>query len=513
MAIVFAAIVPQFSIILKSWDSKAGAAETLQNGRVLIDHLNRNLSKAIRITAVSASSVTNGYIQFVANDSNTYRYDIGESKYVEFGPQPGTLSDLAGPVSSLQFTCYGGNDFTNTITDGNYIRFVDVETTLLNSAAMGQDKTFTASAYLRANSSNQTALTKGTTFDFDTTNGQDPALAKIDATRYLCAYSSGSGGYSNGYAVVLTVNPSTWATTAGTRCSLATPAAYGMEPALAQIDSTRYLCAYLNPYGYGYAVVLTVSDTTVTAGDSFAYTSGGAGNGAYPALAQIDAAHYLCAYLGPPYGYPCAVVLTVYDTNKVKKEGASLQIAAATGSCSSLAQIDATHYLCAYTGVSSRGYAVVLTVSDTTITAGTSLQFDGTNGQNPALAQIDSTHYLCAYTGVSSRGNAVVLTVSGTTVTAGTRYQFDGTRGLNPALVRIDSTHYLCAYTGPTSHGWAVVLKVNGSDWTISKETTLDYDTSATCPALAQIDTGNYLCAYQGPSSHGWSALLCTLKP
>jgi hypothetical protein len=69
---------------------------------------------------------------------------------------------LAGPVSSLQFTCYDGNDFTNAITDGNSIRFVDVETTLPNPAALGQDKMFTTSAYLRANG-NVAAVT---TYDY-----------------------------------------------------------------------------------------------------------------------------------------------------------------------------------------------------------------------------------------------------------------------------------------------------------------------------------------------------------
>ncbi len=64
MAIIFAVIVPQFAIMRNNWDSKQGAAETLQNGRILTDHLNRNLSKAVKITAVSDSSETNGYIQF-----------------------------------------------------------------------------------------------------------------------------------------------------------------------------------------------------------------------------------------------------------------------------------------------------------------------------------------------------------------------------------------------------------------------------------------------------------------
>ncbi|MFZ0034626.1 MAG: hypothetical protein WAK60_06530 [Sedimentisphaerales bacterium] len=451
MVLIFAAILPQFRAMFNSWDSNAGTAETIQNGRVLIDHLNRNLAKAVRITAVSASSVTNGYIQFIANDSNTYRYDIGGSNYVEFG-RVGNLSDLAGPVSSLQFTCYDGNDFTNTTTDGNSIRFVSVQTILPNQAAIGQDKTFTASAYLRTNSSSQTALTDGTPFDFDATSGQYPALVEIDATRYLCAYSRSNLGN----AVVLTVDPSTSAITAGTRNQF--DGTSGLYPALAQIDATRYLCAYSRS-NLGNAIVLTVSGTTITAGtrNQFDGTSG-----LYPALVQIDATHYLCAY-----------------------------------------------------SRSNLGNAIVLTVSGTTITAGTRYAFDSTSGQYPALAQIDTTHYLCAYSR-SNLGNAVVLTVSGTTITAGTRFQFDGTSGLYPALARMDSTHYLCAYTGPSSHGWAVVLKVNSSGWTISKETTLEYDTStsaATWPALAQIDTINYLCAYTGPSSHGRSVTLCTLKP
>ena len=60
IGIVFAAILPQFRTILGSWDSKQGAAEALQNGRVLIDHLNRNLTTAVKINAVSEPSETNG---------------------------------------------------------------------------------------------------------------------------------------------------------------------------------------------------------------------------------------------------------------------------------------------------------------------------------------------------------------------------------------------------------------------------------------------------------------------
>lgn len=155
MAIIFAALLSQFRVIQNSWDSQVGAAETLLNSRFLIDHLNRNLSKALRITAVSSSSETNGYIEFIDNDANNVRYDVNStSDYVEFG-LIGSPSDLAGPVSQLQFTCYGTKDLSTPI--------MDFEPTSLIASA-------------------------------------EPLLCQIDAVHYLCAYS---GVDSNGFAGVL----------------------------------------------------------------------------------------------------------------------------------------------------------------------------------------------------------------------------------------------------------------------------------------------------------------------
>jgi type II secretory pathway pseudopilin PulG len=112
IGIIFAAILPQFALIRNSWDVKQGTSEALQNGRVLMDHISRNLSKAVRITAVTEFSDTEGHIEYEDNDGNIMKYDYVASGnyYVKFGPQPGTLSDLAGPVSSLKFTCYDACD-------------------------------------------------------------------------------------------------------------------------------------------------------------------------------------------------------------------------------------------------------------------------------------------------------------------------------------------------------------------------------------------------------------------
>jgi hypothetical protein len=148
VTVIFAAVLPQLRLINNSWNSKQGGAEVLQNARVLTDHISRNLAKAVKITAVSSSSETNGYIEFEDNDGNDLRYDISPDGYVEFGPV-GSLSDLAGPVSSLQFTCYSDSNFATSTTDANSIRLVNVQTTFPNPARLGQDKTFTTSVYLR----------------------------------------------------------------------------------------------------------------------------------------------------------------------------------------------------------------------------------------------------------------------------------------------------------------------------------------------------------------------------
>ncbi|MHC4424862.1 MAG: PilW family protein [Planctomycetota bacterium] len=520
MAIVFAAIVPLFRQVRVGWGSKQAAAETLQNGRILIDHLNRNLSKAVRITAVSDSSETDGYIEFEDNDANNLRYDVnGATNYVEFG-YIGDLSDLAGPVSKLQFTCYDACDLDTALdistADLNDVRFVKAETTLTNPAAASQDKTLIASAYLRTNGDNRTGISKGTPFEYDAFLGNDPAIVQIDPAHYLCAYQ---GAGFDGYAVVLTVDTGDWTISRGT--ALEHDEDNGEQPALAKIDGTHYLCVYKGPKitgnTHGRAVVLTV-DTgtwTISKGTVFDFDED---NTQQPALAQIDSTHYLCVYRGPRIGpdqYGYAIVLTI-DTGDwtISDEGRTpFGYSDYDGTDPALAKIDGTHYLCAYSDGASDGQAVVLTVDtgDWSIGKATPLEYDAIRGGTPALAKIDTNHYLCAYAGQDWHGYAVVLTVdTGTgTISKGAVLEHDTARGVAPALAQIDSTRYLCAYQGADSNGSAIVLTVDTDGWTVSEGTAFEHDTPPTTTSdLAKIDDDNYLCAYTGQSTDGWSVVL-----
>jgi len=506
IGIVFAAILPQFRVIMGSWDSKQGVAEMLQNGRVLIDHLNRNLSKAVQITAVSDLSEVNGYIEFEDNDANTLRYNVDANSHVEFGVV-GALYELAGPVSRFQFTCYDACDLDTPITTVADIRSVKVEATLTNTGP-GQDKTFTAQAYLRTNleDANGWTIAEETPFEFDTQDGRTPALYQIDSTHYLCAYE---GDRSDGWAVVLTVDTGSWTITKETPFEFDTQD--GRAPALSRIDSTHYLCAYEGDGSHGWAVVLTV-DTgswSITKEIPFEFDTK---NGGTPALYKIDSSHYLCTYEGDKSdGW--AVVLTVDTGGWTITEETPFEFDTQSGITPALYQLDSSHYLCAYEGDNSDGWAVVLTV-DTgswTITEETPFEFDTQSGITPALYQIDIAHYLCAYEGNNSDGWAVVLTVDtgSWTITEETPFEFDTQNGRTPALYQIDSSHYLCAYEGNNSDGWAVVLTVDTVSWSITKETLFEFDTQdGKTPALYQIDSSHYLCTYEGNGSDGWAVVL-----
>ena len=299
-------------------------------------------------------------------------------------------------------------------------------------------------------------LSTGTDYRFGT-YAVGPCLSQIDATHYLCAYEAAG---SAGNARVLIVNTIDWTVSSGT-ASVFDPD--GERVYLSKIDDTHYLCAYTGTGSNGYAVVLTVNTGDWTVSNETAHVFDAA-LGYSPKLSQIDATHYLCTYYGSDSN-AFAVVLTVNTGDWTVSSGTAYTITG-YGIKPDLAKMDDTHYLCSYSGSGSDGYAVVLIVDtgDWTVTSGTAYEFDIGDGNETDLAQIDDTHYLCAYRGSSSDGYAVVLTVNTNdwTVSNETPYEYDTDYGKNPDLAKIDDEHYLNAYTGNSTllEGWSTILIV-----------------------------------------------------
>jgi hypothetical protein len=414
----------------------------------------------------------------------------------------------------LQFSCYTLDDLDTTTTVLSSVRFVKVETTFTypegtGQSQSGQSKDFMTQIYLQTNWNDISALqNNGSAVEFDSVMGQDTAIVQVDASHYLCAYT-GSG--DDGFALILTVDTAAGTVTCGTELEFDTT--MGKTPALCQVDATHYLCAYQGISQDGYAVILTVdtSDWTITANTAVAFELNGMMS---PDLCQVDSTHYLCAYEGDmDDGY--AVILTVNTSTWEITFGSSLEYDNQDGRTPSLTQIDSTHYLCGYEGSSGAGKAMILIVdtSDWSISKKSPHTFDSNHILTPVLCAIDSTHHLCLWQGYADNdGNAVVLTVNTSTWTVSNEQFFEfEMQATEPALCKIDAETFLCACETQGNIGSAVILDVNLSDYSITRGEPYTFDEYApdTSPDLCQIDSNNYLCSYTGDESDGWAVILC----
>jgi hypothetical protein len=182
-----------------------------------------------------------------------------------------------------------------------------------------------------------------------------------------------------------------------------------MTPALARIDSTHYLCAYSGNGDDGWAVVLTVDtgDWTLSKETPFEFDTG---KGMEPSLFQIDSTHYLCSYAGGGNdGW--AVVLTVDTGDWTLSKETPFEFDVVLGRTPALSRITGTKYLCAYAGEGSDGWVTVLNIDSDTweITHDAPFEYDESRGMEPSLAQIDSANFLCTYSGNGTDGWAVIL--------------------------------------------------------------------------------------------------------
>ena len=513
ITVIFAAVLPQFRVLFNSWDGRVGDAEAGQNGRVLVGHINNQLSKAKKITAVSEAGETDGFIEFEDEEGVVYRYEVGADGYVRFG-EVGNTADLAGPVSRLAFTCYGLEDMETATVDVEAIRFVKVETAVTNGAKARGEIGYSAEVFLQVSGSGSAGLVKTSSFEFDMARGTQPAIAEIGAGNYLVAYQ---GDGDDGWAMVLAVDEETHEMSVRAGFEFEGGNCYG--PAMVKVDGGHYLCVYESRpkknTSVGKAVILTVDGSSLQIGAEGAFEFD-AEQGAMPSIVQIDAGNYLCVYSGEDDdGW--ATVLRVNSGSWEIEQGELFEFEDDTCVEPALVGIDGEHYLCAYTGRKDDGWCVVLTVDTTggTVSKGAAFEFDGANGETAALAGIDGEHYLCVYSGDKRDGTARVLTVNPGTwgVSCGVAYEFDGAGGKGAAIARIDETSYLCTYeVGPSNQmntGGAKILTVDMSVWEVGEREYLEYDpVKSAGPALIQIDVGVWLCVYSGDKDDGWAAVI-----
>jgi hypothetical protein len=340
--------------------------------------------------------------------------------------------------------------------------------------------------------------------------GATPELAQIDGNHFLCVYS---GPGSDGWAAVIEVDTDDW--TLSKESQFEFDIENTINPTLAKISNTHYLCAYTHN-GDGYAVILNVNlgSWGITRGALFVFD---AVQGLYPVLAPVDATHYLCTYSGE-LNDGWATVLAVDTATETVSKPTSFEFE--TLSCRTL---DMTHvvnnkYLCVYMGSNNDGWAVVLDVDLGTyaITKHTPFEYDSTSARTPALQRINAGHYFCAYAGISDNGQVIILEVDQATwnVTRGPPFQYDADKAITPEMGWIKEGRFIVLYEGPSVDAFANQLVVDTDTWGITMATRFEYDpVSGATPALARIDERHYLSVYQGANNDGWAVILLLDAP
>ncbi|UWG96390.1 hypothetical protein LPY66_16035 [Dehalobacter sp. DCM] len=271
---------------------------------------------------------------------------------------------------------------------------------VLTNFAIDTGETIAAGDFVRFSKS----ISTGSANTLATSASAYYSCVKLTATTALVVYDN--------KAVVITIS-------SGTVISAGTPLTYTTNATLnsvALLSSTKALVCYAdsNNGAYGTAVVLTISGTTVTAGTPSVFNSTLTPQSICAiALSDTKALVMYCQDNSTKYG--AVKVVTISGTSLSFGTAAVFQSSDTSYITSAL--INTSSVLVCYS-VGATGYAVVFTVSGTTVTVNTSVS--GIGYYNLQISLLNSTRAFVVCKDYSTSGiRGCFLTISGTTITKG----------------------------------------------------------------------------------------------
>jgi hypothetical protein len=191
---------------------------------------------------------------------------------------------------------------------------------------------------------------------------------------------------------------------------------------------------------------------------------------------KIDSEHVLVFWAGTANDGFVQVMETSTVTGGLNPLGSALEFDTSNGLKSKCIKVDATHFLAVWSGSGNDGFAQVFTVNTSTwaVTAtGTALEFDTSNGVDFSLAQVDANHFICFYSGAGDDGLATILEVNlGTFAVTepGATLTFDTDFVTTNTCAPIgNGTHFINFWTDQTNTDTlAQVFSVNTGTWAIT---------------------------------------------
>lgn len=252
------------------------------------------------------------------------------------------------------------------------------------------------------------------------------------------------------------------------------------------MDATHVIVTYLAT-SIPYAVALSISGTTISAGTPIQVDSGGSSVG----VVKIDSTHALTMNRNSSNAAINPTIVTLSGTTTLTKVSSGA-IDTSGSDTYSFALLDATHVLLMY----GYEYTSALTINGTSVTHGTNVLVSSTMNY-PSLSMLDATHALLTYTGTSGYLYGTVLTVTGgTTVSVGPLTQLSTVATQYISSVPIDATHVLVTYLNSSNNFmYSVVLTVNGTVITTNTLTPIN-SASTTSSSITKMDATHVLVSY-----------------
>jgi hypothetical protein len=209
-----------------------------------------------------------------------------------------------------------------------------------------------------------------------------------------------------------------------------------------------------------YGCIIVVNEIEI---DSISSSQSISPNAAYPSVCELDTDKAVVAYQltsDTKKGY--ARVLDVSGSTITARAAAEFE--AGETICTSVEKLSSSVAVVAYTDVTNSNYgtACALGISGTTVTPGTPVVVFDAGTSYPygdALARIDSTTMMIRVRddGNGGKGSGCFLSISGTAITAGTPALFTAEVLFGGSLVYLKQRYLCCCYQGSTK-GYALIL-------------------------------------------------------
>jgi len=266
----------------------------------------------------------------------------------------------------------------------------------------------------------------------------------------------------------------------------------------------------------GYVVAGSISGATITWGTAIPFS--GVSTVAIPQVTALDATHAVISYVDTGDSSKVKAIALSVSTLTITLGGVIVTVdASANTDAVSVTTLSSSKALVVWNNATSKGRAMVLDVSGTTITTNTGYQFNSTaQVTDCVVSAISATQALVVYADVgnSSYGTAQVLDISSSTVTGNTEYVFKSSVSTVFRIAAISSSKFSIVYrnAGDSNYITTQVLTVAGTVVSNgSSVRVVNYADSAGYAAISPADSQSAFIFYQTVTTNKGTGVVSTI--